>query len=322
MSMVAHGAGETERRSFSSGGPIVFAIGTALAGEACLVLAARIGANFPALLLMHAVITALMAAILFSAKRQSSHSSIAIVALATVAVAGPAGAVAAVLAWPFLGTGEGDAKAIDDWYERLAAAGRAGPPEELNARLVSGRVQDLDAPAPENFERIIEEGTLEQKQRALGLMARRFHPEYTPVLQAALRSREPVVRVQASAVVARVRDDLKLRIATLAEANAPESLRQSLSRVSEFETLQDCGFVEKAQRAVCLSLKNELLSRLLEQSPDVVPAVMAADRPARLAIESFLLNARRFKDLRAVRRVCSMKHAPGRRLRRLNAKRA
>ena len=73
-----------------------------------------------------------------------------------------------------------------------------------------GRALDLAGRAPPSFSEAIDKGTLLQKQNALGLIARKFHPGYLSALKAALKSDEPVIRVQAAAVAAHVREDVKV----------------------------------------------------------------------------------------------------------------
>lgn len=143
---------------------------------------------------------------------------------------------------------------------------------------------------------------MEERQRALGLIARHFHPDYAPVLDAALRSPEPVVRVQAAAVVARVREDLKARVASLAKTG-PRGLAQALADAGELRALQDCPLVAKPQQIICREAAQRLMREALGRRQNFSKPMPAAGRDGNAAAEDFLIVEGRFRDLRVMRRV-------------------
>ena len=303
----------------------VFGALLALAGEAAvLYIGLSSDDALPVTLALHAVLVAGVAIFLFTGRERGSDLSLSAIILLLVIVAGPAGAAVALAAALFYSNSGANPEAagsapngiLEDWYERLASAGRPAHATQIHDRITSGRVPRLNTPAPLNFLHVIEHGTLDERQKALGLIARQFHPDYTRVLEAALKSQEPVVRVQAAAVVAHVKANLKTRIKRLAiegkEASGPEALKS----ISELQALQGCSLVEKPEQRVCQDVADGILERSLESGTDFTTVATQTDAGASAAIERFLLKAGRYKDLRVLRRVRSIALRPTLRLRR------
>lgn len=289
-----------------------------VAGEAAVLLGAfSTDVSIAMIIGLHLMTLAAVSAVLLLRRHPGNDETMAILTLVIIAVAGPAGAIAALASLPFAGASDRGRDTLAAWYRRLSGAGRVTPSAAMLDRIASGRVQRPDAPTPENFLHIVATGSLEQRQRALGLIARQFHPDYAPVLDAALRSSEPVVRVQASAVVARVREDLKARVARLASQAESGDRRAALRRVSELSALATCTLVESAERARCARLIEEALSELLKQDGDIVGTAVMADRLAQAAVETFLIRHQKFRELRVARRAGAIASRPGIRIRRL-----
>jgi hypothetical protein len=300
-----------------SGGREAVAAAAAVAGEAIVVLLA-FSADVPlsAVLMLHALVVACCAALLLARRAGGTDLTLAIIILALVAVAGPAGAVSALAALPFAGNVASGRDVLQDWYERLANAGRPSPFTEMFDRIQSGRVQRLDLKPPANYLETIASGSLDERQRALGLIAREFHPDYAPVLDAALRSPEPVVRVQAAAVVARVREDLKARVEALTKPVAGISPAEALAIGGELEALKTCALIEPRLQARCQDALNKVLAAVLQGRGDLDRAARRAEPAAIAAIETFLINGGRFRDLRVLRRMIRVAAGSRRRIRR------
>jgi hypothetical protein len=88
-------------------------------------------------------------------------------------------------------------------------AGETDEATRLCENVATGRTADLTGHAPASFVAVMERGSLDDRQAALGIIARNFHPDFLPVLMQALKSPEPVIRVQAAAVATKVRGDLR-----------------------------------------------------------------------------------------------------------------
>ena len=279
----------------------------AVAGEAIVVLQA-FPSSTPAIwtLAAHIAVVASLALILFSGRSQGDDLTLSATILLIVLVAGPVGAAASFLTVPFVKKSQVRSPILRAWYKRLSLAGGVGPATVMHDRIAAGRVLRLDAAAPESFLNVIENGTLNERQTALGLMARKFHPDFAPALEAALRSSEPVVRVQAAAVVARVRSDLKIRIKALTVADDPENtaaLDLLLARAGELYRLAGCTRVEESDRASSRDGGRRILEAVMSSQRALLKVCNLTDQDAAAALESFLLGSGRLKDFRVARRV-------------------
>jgi hypothetical protein len=97
------------------------------------------------------------------------------------------------------------------------------PAESLYQRLRDGRARlavpcDLD-----NFYDVLANGPLRAQQALLGLIGLSYHPEYRPLLDAALRSHEPSIRVHAAAVSVKLRQRFKTELQSANTALADSS---------------------------------------------------------------------------------------------------
>ena len=277
----------------------------ACAGELVVaVLANRAGVSPGTLVAIHCAVAAWTWLILFAGRKADEDTTLAALMLLLVAVAGPAGAAAALLTLPLAGKAGAGPEVLQAWYTRLAQAGGVGPATAMHDRVAAGRVLRLEAPPPARFLDVIASGTLEERQTALGLMARRFHPDFAPALEAALRSPEPVVRVQAAAVVARVRGDLKIKIRDLLCRNLQTvPARRRLAIAGTLQSLAGCSLVEDSDKARCRAAAGNLLADVLISTDAVTAAAATPHDDIALAMEGFLIDSGRLKDLRIARRV-------------------
>ena len=272
----------------------------AVAGEAVVVLQAFApGASMVSAVSVHAVVMLIVACLLFWNRQPSEDRTISATIWIVIAVAGPAGAIASLAMLPFIGRTGAGPEVLKAWYARLAGAGHSDPATHMYGSVLAGRVVRLDDTMTADFAEVISSGTLAERQAALGLMARKFHTDYAPALEMALRSPEPVVRVQAAAVVARVRAGLKVRIkALLGEANGA-----GLAGAGELTRLADCSLVDRADRDRCRRGAGDVLSNVLASPEDVALEATAAGGETAHLIERFLLSSGRLKDFRVSRRI-------------------
>ena len=280
------------------------AIGAAVAcaGECAVVLLAYSGSiAMPVTVALHAIVAAAAGAILLWNRAPETDLTVASVMALVIAVAGPAGAAASLAMYPFAGNAGAGPGVLVSWYARLANACAADPATGMYDNVVAGRVVRFDHNVPHDFAEIITTGTLAERQAALGLMARTFHTDFAPALVLALRSPEPVVRVQASAVVARVRADLKVRIRTLLSAATADA--GGIGAAAELQRLAACPLVDRADGVRCGGAAAAILARVLRTARDVT-RLAAQGRPGTApVIERFLLTAGRYKEFRVARRI-------------------
>jgi hypothetical protein len=197
----------------------------ALVAEALIVFAAfSLPLPLTVILLVHAGICALLFwHLLIQARHGADITKPALLLFATIA-AGPLGAAISVLAFAVTPRRE-RREVLEEWYQRIALVVDSDHDKQTSDQVLTGRVTSVADAAPQSFFDVIHHGTLEQKQSVLGIIARRFHPEYAPALAAALKSPEPVVRVQAAAVAAHVSQRLDTGIEGLMHWSVPGALR-------------------------------------------------------------------------------------------------
>jgi polysaccharide biosynthesis protein PelE len=280
----------------------------AVAAEAIiLALAASSRLPMTAALQFHLVVSVITTAILFYNRPAGEDLTLSALMALVLAVAGPAGALASLASLAFAGHAGAGPEVLSLWYDRLSNAADADLPTILTDRVMAGRVINTEAATPAQFEDVIATGTLEERQAALGLMARRFHPDFAPALEKALQSPEPVVRVQAAAVVARVRADLKTRIKTLvAPGEVGVGLHapgHAIARAAELSRLAHCSLVDRADAEVCRNAAEAKLKEAISKRSNVLAASTRANTEAARLIESHLLSSGRFEDFRIARRI-------------------
>lgn len=284
------------------------AIAAALAGEAPVVLLAANAAVTPGLVVAaHLAVAGVVAAILFYGRPEDQDASVATLIFLLVLVSGPAGAAAALAMLAFTNRPPAGSATLAAWYRRLADAGAVETATAMHDRVAAGRVLRFDAAPPARFLEVIATGSLEERQTALGLMARKFDPRYAPALEAALRSPEPVVRVQAAAVAARVRGDLKGRVATLLATPAPGGPRakraERFAKATALRQFWSCPFVDDGDKARCRVAFHELLNGLAISAEDVSRISAAAEGDTLNTLESYLLDTGRIREFRVSRRM-------------------
>jgi hypothetical protein len=282
------------------------AVAAALAaGAEAVVVLLTFSADIPLSMPMqlHAVTVVAIALILFRGRDADEDLTVAALMFLVILAAGPAGAIASLAALAFVDHAGAGPSVLQAWYARLSRASGSLPSAELTDRVMAGRVIDTAAATPARFEDVIAHGTLAERQAALGLMARRFHTDFAPALEAALRSPEPVVRVQAAAVVARVRADLKTRIKSLLALSESRVSAHRIVEAAELVRLAGCSLVDRADAEKCRRAASETLQVVLVTRHDVLSATVRADRETAPVIERYLVSAGRFRDFRVSRRI-------------------
>lgn len=236
-----------------------------------------------------------------------SERSMLVFSLVLLAVAGPAGALALILVLPFAVRPNSGPEMLQSWYQRLAGAGGVEASTQLHAQVMVGRAMRFDAGPPHDFEDVIANGSLAECQAVLGLIARKFHPDYARALHLALRSEEPAVRVQAAAVVARVRADLKLQVKALLDRASKDERDVTFTDAAALNELADCPLVDRADGSLCRNAAGHILQ--VKLSSGLRPATagtLSNDAKDVLTIERFLMSRTRFKEFRVARRLSKL----------------
>ena len=222
--------------------------------------------------------------------------------LLAVAVAGPVGAVLVTVAVLRTRFERAHPELLAAWYERIALAGDIDDVTRLADTVAMGRALQTTQDVPRAFSAVMSEGTLADRQTALGLIARQFSPSYAPALRAALVGGEPLIRVQAAAVAVKIRAEIKTSLrAALHEAarlgagqasacaQASLALRQSI----------DTGLLDDDDKVAGEAAVVRLVG--LASAVAGIPADDSIDHPLREHLASELLRQGKFAAFRALR---------------------
>ena len=274
----------------------------ALAAETGLLALAVLG-PVPPLVWLAAHLILIAAFTRHTWRNRSRNADLGTHALVLIAafVAGPIGAALATAAVLRLEGAHPAPDLLAAWYNRIALSGDIDPVTRLADTVAMGRAVRTPQEVPRSFASVMANGSLADRQAALGLIARQFSPAYAPALRAALVIGEPVIRVQAAAVAVKVRAELKASLRTeLAAAAALDGCRarecaRASQRIGEMlgSEMLDDDDKQAAQTAV---------TRL----NDLAAANGAAlDATEREHLETALVRAGKFAEFRALRQAGS-----------------
>ncbi len=218
-------------------------------------------------LVCHVVVLAGLCLRMAQSQRAGRDTGAALLLIPAVAITGPFGALGGLLVGWLSRQGVEDQDRLQRWYGRIALSTETSPMSRLSDHIMSGRALDPRLAPPTPFAALIVTGTIAEKQSILGLIARKFHPEYLPALQVALISDEPVIRVQAAAVAAKIRGDLAgLVDRLLTEAASAETSPDALVRAThEARLCAQSGLMEDKDKVRTERLIEELLARTVAQ---------------------------------------------------------
>ena len=255
---------------------------------------------------VHVMIVTAIACWVWRLSRHHADCGQAMLLMIATAVVGPIAPLGVLAVAGLTRRGQESDSLLQTWYERISLSTKIDPVARLAEKVSIGRTVNLGAPAPRAFAQVLDGGTLIEQQVVLGLIARNFHPEHLPNLAIALASPEPVIRVQAAAVAAHIRDPLNTRIsaslASVDDAEAP--VTQVLQIVHETELALASGLVEEGDRirlsAAVQALRARALTRIdaaAKAHPKGASGLPLA--PITLdAYEAFLIQRGRFDEFR------------------------
>lgn len=302
----------------------------AVVAESGLLLAAQQrGLPVAALLTGHVLICSLLFHLAMRRARAGENTIPALLAALLTLVAGPAGSAMALIGLLMGGRTRPRPELLEEWYDRIALTQKPDPTQQLCDSVAIGRALDLTGPAPRSFVDIVARGTIAERQAALGLIARHFGPEYAPALRVALKSEEPVIRVQAAAVAARVRERLERSLAELFRRADSSTLApaQAMEIVAEIGAAVSSGLLDESTAAradrVAARLQGGLLSAAGTGLIDVAMVLAghgrrggpSAVRRMTSALETEMIRAGEYARLRGLRRVACVVARGGLRVR-------
>jgi hypothetical protein len=166
-------------------------------------------ASVPIFVLLHLAVLIIPAAFLGIRTRHNGELTIAVVLLLATFAAGPVGALGCALT---LWRQRPSPLRLQDWYDYIAGVVARGRLKSIHDELISDRLLADPAAQVPRFRPILHSTSIEEQQRVLGVIGRRYHPDFRPVLRKALRNKDGFIRAQAAAVASRLDIEEKNRL--------------------------------------------------------------------------------------------------------------
>lgn len=213
----------------------------------------------------------------------AADPAIAVIGGFAMLTTGPAGVLAAGLAWLRLRTSAGSRDGVPAQVRRIPSRDDGDVAAQISDAISEGRAARPASRPPAAFHRVVEEGTFDEGQALLGLIGLRYHPDYFPLLQKALKSRRSGLRVQAAAVHTKLRAHYAERLRhTLAQPHAAATDETGAAAVlKELGTCIASGFLDPSESKAA-SENARAIALALAQRGDALPSALR-----RLVIETF-----------------------------------
>lgn len=173
-------------------------VGCCLIGECVLVALLAAGAPILPVALAHGALSAAAVILIARAKHDFAAALMLGMAMGTL---GPVGLVAAFRGERWAARAAAD-PSLAGWHEKMTGTPARDPAAELYRDIVEDRAYRPSS-IPRSFAGIMASGTVRDRQRVLGLLAKRDDRAHDDLLEAGLRAPELAVRASAAAVVAR-----------------------------------------------------------------------------------------------------------------------
>lgn len=255
-------------------------------------------------LAMHALIVTFAFALVVSAMRRKVDTGPAILLAVATAVTGPLGAFGSIMIGWLVSLGRESPDLLKAWYKRISLSTDIDPMTRLSDTVAIGRSLDHASPLPSSFDDVLHHGNTADQQKILGLIARKFHPGYLPVLQIALAHEAPVIRVQAAAVAAHIRLPVAHYVAAVLDRVSAPGIgpAEGLQAVRNIRLCLASGLLDERDRVRVKGLVAGLEMRCFADIDHRGLRASELDTAAREDYEQHLLSNNRFADFRMGRR--------------------
>ena len=124
--------------------------------------------------------------------------------LIATAATGPIGAIGCAAMALSLWSRHPSPSRLQQWYDYISGVVARPRVAHLYDELVAGRLPSDPVAKVPRFTPILQGASVEDQQRVLGVIGRRYHADFRPVLRRALRNRNGFIRAQAAAVASRL----------------------------------------------------------------------------------------------------------------------
>jgi hypothetical protein len=200
---------------------VLVALVTSCGSIAALAYGLSTFAVFPIFLAAHLATLVIPAAYLFVRVRYNADRNVPMLLLVTTFAAGPVGALGCAFMALGLRLQRPSPARLKHWYDYIAGIVARGGLARIYDELSSGRLPSDPAAKVPRFQPILHGASLEEQQRVLGVIGRRYHADFRPALRDALRNKNGFIRAQAAAVASRLSIDEKNRLWSAGRADEP-----------------------------------------------------------------------------------------------------
>ena len=214
---------------------VLIALLTFAASLAVLVYGMSAQASLPLVLLLHLAVLAIPTALLITRARRDEDLTLPVLLLIVTCATGPIGAIGCAAMALSLWSRQPSPARLQQWYDYISGVVERGRVAHLYDELISDRLpSDPEAKVP-RFTPILQSSSLEEQQRVLGVIGRRYHADFRPVLRKALRNKNGFIRAQAAAIASRLSAEEKNslwsgqapdRTAQASDAGTPDAERR------------------------------------------------------------------------------------------------
>ena len=169
-------------------------------------------ASAPIFVLLHLVVLVVPAAFLRARVRAHGELTGPLLLLVATFAAGPVGALGCAVMALVLWRRNPSPARLQHWYDYIAGVVARGPATLIYDELVSGRLPSDPAASVPRFGAILQGASVEEQQRVLGVIGRRYHAEFRAALRKAMRNKNGFIRAQAAAVASGLSVEEKSRL--------------------------------------------------------------------------------------------------------------
>jgi hypothetical protein len=193
-------------------GDVLCSLATFALSMAALTYAMSPIARFDVALALYCGILLIPAVLWATQRRRKGELTLAALLLMTTGAAGPVGALGCTFLALKLWRRKPAPERLRHWYAYISGIVARRGIVRVYEELQSGRLPtDAKAVVP-RFRPILRGGSVEEQQRVLGVLGRRYHAEFRGVLRDALRNKNGFIRAQAAAVASRLDASEKMRL--------------------------------------------------------------------------------------------------------------
>jgi hypothetical protein len=168
-------------------------------------------ASAPIFIVLHLAVL-VVPAIFLRMRMRGGELTVPILLLIATFAAGPVGALGCAFMALTLWRRNPSPARLQDWYDYIAGVVARTRLTRIYDELASGRLPSDPAAKVPRFGPILEGASVEQQQRVLGVIGRRYHADFRPVLRKAMRNSNGFIRAQAAAVASGLDADEKNRL--------------------------------------------------------------------------------------------------------------